>query len=112
MSTELMMVLMRANVRAGEIRREQVGVCSNPGVLVGAATHSGAFLLQALEEMGWELLRRPDDDLNAIAERAVVAAHEGPGMDDLHKSMSSAQVRAVLEMLEAAGSVVMEGESR
>lgn len=110
-----MMVLMRANVRAGEIRREaagSVGKSFNSGVLIGAPTHSGAFLLTALDELGWELLQRPDDDLNAIAERAVAAAHEGVGMDELHQSISPAQVRAAMEMLEAAGLVVMEGESR
>jgi hypothetical protein len=113
MSTEPMMVLLKANLRAGQLRREAVNApIANPGVLVGAPTHSGAFLLTALDEMGWELGRRPDDDLNAIAERAVVAAHDGVGMDDLHRSISPAQVRAALEMCEAAGLGFTEGEDR
>lgn len=51
-----MVVLMLANTRAAELRAQEMGVeRTSAGVLKGAASHSGAFLLQALDEMGWHL---------------------------------------------------------
>jgi hypothetical protein len=109
MSERPITALLRADRLAAELHQPPNRW---PSIFKGAPSHSGAYLLQALDELGWELLPRPDDDLNAIAERAVAAAHEGVGMDELHQSISAAQVRAAMEMLEAAGLVVMEGETR
>lgn len=53
-----------------------------------------------------------DEDPTALAQRLEAVAREGVGMDDLHRSLSLPQIRAVLEMVEAAGLVVMEGETR
>jgi hypothetical protein len=53
--------LMLANTRAGALRAGAAGEPPVPQtVLKGAPSHSGAFLLQALDEMGWEL--RPKSD--------------------------------------------------
>lgn len=110
-------VLLRANRRAGEIRREQApaGGGAGPGVLVGAPSHSGAHLLQALDEQGWEIRPKTNDGLEpsaALAERVVAVAHQGIGLDDIHRSLSPAVVLAVLQLIEAAGLVVMEDETR
>ena len=84
-----------------------------PSVLHGAATHSGAYLLQALEEEGWALRPKAGDDdwsgLEALAARALVAAAD---LDKIHKSLSLSLILAALESIYAAGLVVMEGETR
>ena len=46
---------------------------------------------------------------NALAHRLFAAAAD---LDAVHRSLSVAQVLAAMEMLEAAGLVVMEGETR
>ena len=54
-----MIGLLKANIRAGELRMEALGrdACPNPGVIRGAPTHDLAYLLNALEEDGWRLHR-------------------------------------------------------
>lgn len=52
-----MIALMLANTRAGALRAAAAGEPPIPqSVLKGAASHSGAFLLQALDEMGWQIV--------------------------------------------------------
>jgi hydrogenase maturation factor len=112
MSTDPMMVLLKANFRAGQLRRQAVNApIANPGVLVGAATHSGAFLLQALEEEGWELRPKAEhpEDLGELVKRLLAAAS---AMDEVHQSISPGLARAVLEMAEQAGLGFTEGEDR
>lgn len=61
-----MMALLRADLRAAEIRSEALGgEYVGPSVFRGAATHCAAHLLQALDEHGWQLIPKfpefPDD---------------------------------------------------
>lgn len=57
-----MVALLRANTRAGELKRSAVlggdrPTASPPGVVRGAPSHDLAYLLAALEESGWRLAR-------------------------------------------------------
>lgn len=54
-----MMAMLRANMRAGEIRDAALGHApsGNP-ILRGAPTHSCSHLLDALDEIGWQLVRK------------------------------------------------------
>jgi cytochrome c553 len=60
MSTDTMQVLLWANMRAGELRKEARGDTQPiiPTILKGEATASCALLLQALEEGGWEIVKK------------------------------------------------------
>lgn len=61
MGDDAMKALLLANVRAGEIRAEKAGeAIPYPGVVRGAPTHSLAYLLQALEELGWTVTPAPE----------------------------------------------------
>lgn len=55
-----MVALLRANVRAGELRHEQLrrpGRPLRPGIVRGAPSHDLSYLLTALEEAGWKLVQ-------------------------------------------------------
>jgi hypothetical protein len=117
MSPDPLMVLLLANVRAGELRAEAgLGGSIALGVLVGAPTHSGAHLLEALDEQGWELRPKTaclsSSETVEIAERLVAVAHAGVGMDDVHRALSVELIEAVLDMIEAAGLVVCDPGDR
>lgn len=70
-----MVQLMLANTRAGELRAEALGESLPKTVFKGAATHTGAFLLQALDEQGWTLVEK--DVLREA--RAFLDTRLGPG---------------------------------
>lgn len=57
------LALMRAGVRARELRDEAMGGRSttNPTIFVGAPSHSAAHLLNALDEQGWAVV--PADEV-------------------------------------------------
>lgn len=54
-----MVALLRANARAGELRNEDAGLRPSRfgGIVRGAPTHDLAYLLTALEEDGWKLVK-------------------------------------------------------
>ena len=57
MSADPMMALLRANMRAGELRDEAMGFDHHHDpILRGAPTHSCAHLLSALDDLGWALV--------------------------------------------------------
>jgi hypothetical protein len=105
-------VLLRAGRRAAELRGIAEGSLL-PTVLVGAPSHTGAYLLQALEGEGWELRPKTDaddwSDLEALAECAVAAAAD---LDEIHKALSLPLMLAALEAICAAGLGFTEGETR
>ena len=70
-----MIALMFANRRAAELRAQNFGDGpALPTVFRGAATHSGAFLLEALGEIGWELRPKSDADAQPVVAVADVLA--------------------------------------
>ena len=113
-------VLLRANHRAGRSRREQAGTHGSaprtPGVLGGAPdpppvrtcckpskSRGGSY---APDHRGaW----KPS---TALAARVVAVAHQGVGLDAIHRAFSPAVVLAALQLIDAAGPAVMEGETR
>lgn len=95
-----MVRLMLANTRAGELRREAEGMQTEhggPGVLRPAASHTGAYLLQALEEQGWTLAPRdesqdPSTNLANVNEAYGLEREENTRLRELLGDVAAAGV--------------------
>lgn len=63
-----MIALLRANVDAGRMKWSDIpevhrdARARQPGIVRGAPTHDLAYLLHALEDMGWKLVEEVPDD--------------------------------------------------
>lgn len=104
-------VLVRAARRAVELqagREPAAYIAGAPTVLRGAATHTGAYLLQALEEQGWTLTpKAPSDEMVERASRAIYDLTMGRpipgrlnGLDLLHigtGTLAETALRAALD---------------
>lgn len=67
---EPIQVLLDADRRAAELQAMEIKSLAFPTLFRGAPSHSGAFLLQALEEQGWTLAPKTDDERWTMVERS------------------------------------------
>lgn len=67
-----MLAMLHANRRAGELAASDGSPWGRRGVVRGAATHSLAYLLQALDEQGWDLAPKARGDRYEAPDTALI----------------------------------------
>ena len=108
-------VLLRANHRAGKIRREQAGTHGSPRTPACWAVPrpTPVRTCKPSKSRGGSYARSPRGWSRApLSLRGCPVADQGVGLDAIHRAFSPAVVLAAPQLIDAAGLVVMEGETR